>query len=350
MTQARAYIGSFTSAGGAGVTAVDLDPRTGALTAPAATDAVPDPSFLALSGDGRTLYAVSETADGGAAALRTTAAGAPEPLGPVVPAGGGPTHLALAPGGRHLLTADYGSGSVTVLPLLADGSVGGPARTVRYSGSGPDAERQEGPHVHMVLPDPDGRWILSADLGTDTVRVSALDPARGVLRHHGELRLRPGIGPRHLTFHPNGRLLYVVNELEPVVTVCRWDPRRGELERAGETALVPAGGGGPRPYPSELVVAPHGRTAWAAVRGRDTVAVLDLEDGGERPVLRTEVPCGGRWPRHLVLDAPANRLYAANEHSGDVTWFDVDPGSGVPVRSGSLPVAAASCVLLARGR
>ncbi|MER5712195.1 lactonase family protein [Streptomyces sp. NPDC002122] len=336
----RAYIGSFTSAGGRGVLAADVDPETGALTVTGASDAVADPSFLALAGP--VLHAVSETEPGAVAAFDVTGP-VPLPLGAPVPVeGAGPTHLALAAG--HLVTANYTSGSVTVLPLAADGTPRPATTVLRHEGSGDVPDRQSGPHAHQVLPDPSGRWIVSVDLGTDSVRICALDPATGALTLHGETALRPGTGPRHLAFHPAGTHAYVLNELEPTLTVCRWDAAAGVLEPLGETPVVPEGTPGPS-YPSAIVAAPDGRFLWAAVRGDDTLAVLALDPDGAKAALVATVPCGGAWPRDLTLDPSGRRLYAANERSGDVTWFDLDPATGVPVRAGAIEAPAASCVV-----
>ncbi|MEU8527712.1 MULTISPECIES: lactonase family protein [Streptomyces] len=346
----RAFIGSFTSAGGRGVTAASVDPETGALTETGATDAVADPSFLTLgrAGDGRpVLYAVSETDDGAVAAFDVTGP-VPEPLGPPAPVrGSGPTHLCVAAG--HVLTANYTSGGVSALPLGPDGTLLPSSDVLRHEGSGPVADRQSGPHAHQVLPAPGGRWILSVDLGTDSVRVCALDPATGVLRTHRETALRPGTGPRHLAFHPAGTHLYVLNELEPTVTVCRWDAVGGVVEPLGETSVLPEGPEGAREpsYPSTIVVAADGRFAFAAVRGDDSIAVLALTPSGDKAEPVATVPCGGHWPRDLTLEPASGRLYAANERSGDVTWFDVDRETGIPVRAGSLPAPAASCVVFA---
>lgn len=179
----RAYIGSFTSGGGRGITTAAVDPATGALTPLAAEGSLPDPSYLALDRGTGVLYAVGETEQGAAAAFRPVAGGL-APLGaPVRVGASGPTHLAMA--GRRLLTANYGSGSVSSLPLTPDGALRGPASVLTHRGTGPDAHRQEAPHAHQVLPDPTGRWVLSVDLGTDSVRICGLDPATGALRVHG---------------------------------------------------------------------------------------------------------------------------------------------------------------------
>ncbi|MEW1697186.1 lactonase family protein [Streptomyces sp. NPDC091278] len=337
----RAYIGSFTSAGGLGVLAADVDDATGALTVTGGSDAVADPSFLALAGP--VLYAVSETGEGAVAAFDVTGP-APRPLGGPVPVdGAAPTHLALAAG--HLVTANYTSGSVTVLPLAEDGTARPATAVLRHEGSGPVTARQAAPHAHQVLPDPSGRWVVSVDLGTDSVRVCALDATTGALTPHGETALRPGTGPRHLVFHPGGGYAYVLNELEPTLTVCRWDAPAGRLEPLAEIPVVPEDATGPS-YPSEVVADPGGRFLWAAVRGDDTLAVLALDEDGARARLVASVPCGGTWPRDLTLDPTGRRLYAANERSGDVTWFTLDPETGVPARAGSIEAPAASCVVL----
>ncbi|WP_344363622.1 lactonase family protein [Streptomyces gobitricini] len=340
----RAYIGSFTSAGGRGVVAASVDHRTGTLTVTGASDAVTDPSFLVPAPGGGVLYAVSETEEGAVAAFDVTGP-APRLLGPPAPVGGAhPTHLALAHG--HALTANYGSGSVSALPLGPGGAPHPAVEVLRHHGTGPDPERQEGPHAHQVVPAPGGRWVLSVDLGTDSVHVSALDPATGGLTAHDETPLRPGSGPRHLAFHPAGSHVYVLAELAPTLTVCRWDPGAGALDPVEEPVVLPTDAEAVS-HPSGIVAAPDGRFLWAAVRGDDTIAVLALDETREEPRIVTTVPCGGHWPRDLALDPWGRRLYVANERSGDVTWFDIDPTTGVPSPAGSLEVPAASCVAFA---
>ncbi|GAA2250684.1 hypothetical protein GCM10010145_17720 [Streptomyces ruber] len=355
----RAFIGSFTTAGGPGIVVAAVDGESGALTllggsngtdgtdgtdgahgAGGAGD-VPNPSYLALSPGGDLLYAVSETDEGAVAAYRVTGHGALVPAGPPVPVpGGGPTHLGLFAG--HVLTADYGSGSVSAVPLRADGSLAEAASGVfRHTGSGPHPERQRGPHAHQVQADPSGRWAVGVDLGTDSVLVYTLDA--GVPVPHHETALRPGSGPRHLAFHPDGRHAYVVHELAPVVTVCRWDAAAGRLRPLGEVPLL-AGPVKGDAYPSGIAVSADGRFVWTATRGRDVLSVLAVDgDGGTLRLVET-VPCGGHWPRALTVSG--RFLYVANERSGDVTWFGFDPDTGVPRRGGSVTVPAASCVVL----
>ncbi|MFJ3640691.1 lactonase family protein [Streptomyces sp. NPDC090108] len=333
----KAFIGSFTAAGGPGLVIADVRPGTGALVLTGSLGTVPDPSYLALSDDGDMLYAVSETAEGAVAAYRLRG-DKPAPAGPPVPVGAsGPTHLGLY--GGHVLTANYGSGSVTAVPLRPDGTLAAaPSGLLQHTGSGPHDRRQRGPHAHQVQSAPGGRWAVSVDLGTDSVRVCTLEGGVPVL--HREIALRPGSGPRHLAFHPDGEHAYVVNELTPTVTVCRWDAATGALKPLTEVPVLPGAPAGDA-YPSGIVVSPDGRHVWTATRGEDVLSVFAAEGDGLR--LTATVPCGGHWPRALAQHA--GFLYAANERSGDVTWFEADERTGLPRYDGSVRVPAASCVV-----
>ncbi|MET8826908.1 lactonase family protein [Streptomyces sp. NPDC004610] len=333
----RAFIGTFTAAGGPGVVTAAVDPRDGALTVLSGVDGVADPSFLALAPTGDMLYAVSETAEGAVAAYRVDG-DTPELAGPPVPVGGsGPTHLTVHAG--HVLTANYGSGSVSAVPVRPDGTLAPAASDVfTHSGAGPYTPRQQAPHAHQVQPDPSGRWAVSVDLGTDSVRVCTLTDGRLAL--HREIALRPGSGPRHLAFHPGGTHAYIVNELAPTVTVCRWNAADGSLKPLSEAPLLPGTPDGDA-YPSGIVAAPEGRFVWAATRGADVLSVLAVDED-ELKLVGT-IPCGGHWPR--AINESGGFLYVANERSGDVTWFVLDPSTGVPSRAGSIRVPAASCVI-----
>lgn len=313
-------------------------PGSGALTVLSHLDDVPDPAYLALSPDGDTLYAVSETAEGAVAAYRVTG-DTPEPLGPAVPVdAGGPVHLSLFAG--HVLTANYGSGSVTAVPVRADGTLASaPSAVLRHTGSGPHTPRQQSPHAHQVLPEPGGRWAVSVDLGTDSVRVCTLTD--GTLDVHRETALRPGSGPRHLAFHPHGRYAYVLNELTPTVTVCHWDADDGTLKPLVEVPVLPGAPAGDA-YPSGIVASPDGRFVWTATRGEDVLSTFAVE--GEELRLIGTVTCAGHWPR--AITEAGGILYVANERSGDVSWFALDPDRGLPRYEGSIEVPAASCVVV----
>ncbi|MEN8650130.1 lactonase family protein [Streptomyces sp. 21So2-11] len=325
-----AYLGTYTSqpGGGTGIGLAAYRPGSGGLTPTGVLGDVANPSFLALSPDGRTLYAVDERAEGAVTAVRL-GRGAPEVLGSRRSGGADPCHLSVHPDGRFVFSANYTGGSVCVHPVGRDGALGEASDVVQHRGSGPDPERQEGPHAHMVVMDPAGRYVLAVDLGTDTVHTYRLDAGSGRLQERSRAAMRPGAGPRHLAFHPSGRHAYVVNELDSTIVVCDYDHRTGTLTPGTPRPTLPPGTEPPeRNYPAGVLVSPDGRYLYVSNRGHDSLAVFAVECGGAalRPVSVT--PSGGSYPRHIALDPSGTLLFAANQKSGTVTTFRVNRATG----------------------
>ncbi|QFZ24120.1 lactonase family protein [Saccharothrix syringae] len=338
----RAYLGTYTSwpGGGEGIGVGEYDPATGALRVTGVVAGVPNPSFVIA--EGRRLYAVNEEADGGVTALTTGRDGVPEVVNRESTGGADPCHLALHRG--YLLSANYSSGSVAVHPVRPDGGLGGRTDLVELTGSGPDPERQEGPHAHQVLPDPSGRFVLVVDLGTDSVHTYELDD-RGRLTRTATARLHPGAGPRHLAFHPSGRFAYIANELDSTVVVASYE--RGVLKPGPKLSTLPEGAPTtPRNYPAEVVVSADGRFAYLSNRGHDSVAVFAVERQGAALRLVEAVPVGGAFPRHITLDRAGRFLLAANQNSGNVTTFAVDRATGRLRQVGSAEAPIPVCVAL----
>jgi 6-phosphogluconolactonase len=335
------YVGTYTSAdgGGAGIALASYDPATGRITGSGTLTGVPDPSYLAVHPDGRTLYAVDERADGAVTAVRLADR---RILGTRSTGGAGPCHLSVHPSGRWLLSASYGSGSVAVHPLDASGAPGERTALVTHT-SPPPGPGQQGPHAHQFVTSPDGGHVLAVDLGTDTVYSYRLDPARGTLTEVARAHARPGAGPRHLAFHPGGRYAYLANEVDDTVAVCAYDPGSGRLT-IGEPQSTGSGGG--VNYPAQFVVTADGGYAFLANRGHNSLARYAVEAGGARLRLLGTVPVGGDFPRQIALSPDGGLLFAANQRSGTVTVFHVDPAGG-ELRSAGEPFASpvAVCAL-----
>lgn len=311
------YLGTYTSAegGGTGVGLASYDPVTGRITGAGTLTGVADPSYLAVHPDGRTLYAVSERADGAVSAVRLADR---KVLGSRSTGGAGPCHLSVHPDGRWLLSANYASGSVAVHPIDRSGALG--ERTDLVAHPGPE------PHAHQFLTAPDGRHVLAVDLGTDTVHTYRLDERRGTLTEAARARTRPGAGPRHLTFHPGGRYAYLANEVDDTVAVCAYDPDSGRLE-IGEGQATGAGGGGTN-HPAQILVTADGRYAYLANRGHNSLARYAVEESGARLRLLGTVPVAGDFPRQIAFSPDGRLLFAANQRSGTVSVFHVDRASG----------------------
>ncbi|MGW2209781.1 lactonase family protein [Streptomyces sp. NPDC001781] len=323
------YLGTYTSAegGGKGVTVAAYDPVSGAVTEAGPPAEIPDPSYVTVHPDGHTLYAVDEREDGAVTAVRLADG---HVLGSRSTGGSGPCHLSVHPSGRWLLSANYGSGSVAVHPLGASGGPGERTALVTHADPAP-GPGQRGPHAHQFITSPDGGHVLCVDLGTDTVYTYRLDTGHGTLSEVSRARTRPGAGPRHLTFHPNGRYAYLANEVDDTVAVCAYDPETGRLT-VGEPQSSGASGEATN-YPAQFVVAPDGGFAFLANRGHDSVARYAVEEDGARLRLLDTVPVGGAFPRHLALTPDGRLLFTANQRSGTVSVFHVDTGTGALTRA-----------------
>lgn len=339
------YIGSYTpemGGEGVGITAVRRDPATGRLDALGVVARTPSPSFLTWHPTLPVLYATSELDEGGVSAWAVAGETDLRPLGNADTGGAHPCHLAVAPGGRYLVTANYTSGSVAVHRLGDDGALGERTDLLVHDGAGPDPKRQERAHAHMVSPNPGGGAILVVDLGTDAVYRYELEAATGRLVPLGpRMHVRAGTGPRHIARHPDGRHAYLVGELDATVTTYELDGLAGVLRERGRVATTRLTGA----QPSEIAVRPDGRFLYVANRGIDTISVFAL--AGDLPGYLAEVPTGGTWPRHFAV--VGEHLYVANERSHAVVGFHLDRDSGVPQEPGSvLELPSPTCVLPAK--
>ncbi|HEY0777997.1 MAG TPA: lactonase family protein [Gemmatirosa sp.] len=350
------YVGTYTENGRTeGIFRFRVHPTTGEWRPIGATAAGPNPSFLALHPRGTVLYAVNEVeqyegAATGAVSAFAIAPGSGEltPLGQRRASGGGaPAYVSVDRAGRYALVANYVGGSVAALPLGADGSLGEVARLDPHHGSGPRTDRQEGPHAHSIVPDPSDRFALSADLGTDHIYVYALGGPAGPLAPAAvpSVAVAAGAGPRHLAFHPNGRFVYVSDELALTVAAFRFDPATGALAPLGTASLV----AGPAPATertaADLHFAPSGRFLYASVRGDNTLVVFGVDAGTGALTFVQRVPTGGDWPRNFGLDPAGRFLYVANQRSNTITAFRVDAASGRVTPTGThVEVPAPVCV------
>ncbi|MFJ8048471.1 lactonase family protein [Streptomyces luteogriseus] len=335
------YLGTYTSVegGGKGIGLATYDTATGRITGDGTITGVGDPSYLAIHPDRGTLYAVDERDDGAVTAVRLSDR---KVLGSRATGGAAPCHLSVHPGGRWLLSANYGSGSVAVHPIDASGALGERTDLVRHTGP-PPGPGQEGPHAHQFVTSPDGGHVLAVDLGTDTVYTYRLDEKAGTLTEVAQAHTRPGAGPRHLTFHPGGRYAYLANEVDNTVAVCSYDKASG---RVSVGAAQSTGTGAGTSYPAQILVTADGRHAFLANRGHNSLTRYAVEADGARLRLLGTVPVGGDFPRQIAFSPEGSLLFAANQKSSTVTVFHVDEANGELRRAGeSFPSPVAVCAL-----
>jgi 6-phosphogluconolactonase len=329
-------IGSYTggveplTGDGLGVHLVAYD-ESGRLT-PVSVVPVADPSYVAYDAERGVLYSVVEQEAGRvASAFFTPENGWSGLAAGTSAAGEDPCHLVVHPDGGHLFVANYSSGSLAVFPIDEDGRVSAtkPSQLIEHVGSGPNEKRQLGPHAHHAAVSPDGRFVLCTDLGTDSVFVYSYDAASGKLSLRDQVRFIPGSGPRHLEFHGSGRFVYVLNELSSMIVVCTYDAAAGLLVPGAEQTVRRDPASPVIDYPAAVRISADDRFVYVSVREDDDITIFAVEDDGASLRRLDIIPCGGSWPRDIVLSPDGKLLFAANQKSDAITVFHVDAKSGL---------------------
>jgi 6-phosphogluconolactonase len=324
------YAGTYTSGSSRGIYGYRFATRTGKLQPLGLMAETSNPSFVVEHPDHRFLYAVNEDAGNSVSAfLIDPKSGKLSLVNKAASKGDGPCHLALDRSGRWLAVANYASGSAAVLPLRKDGGLGEAQALVQHRGSSVNPQRQTGPHAHCVLFSPDNRFLLVADLGVDKIFVYGFDVATGALRPADPAfaPVAPGSGVRHLAFHPNGRVLYAINELSSSVTAFRYDPASGALSELQSVSTLPPSYAGPAAA-AEIAVNAAGTMVYGSNRGLDGMALLVVDPRRFTLSALEFTPLIGRTPRHFAIDPTGGYLVAANQDSGSITVYSVHPHSG----------------------
>jgi len=343
------YFGTYTGAKSKGIYVSRLTLATGALSAPELAAETASPSFLAVRSQGDFLYAVNEVntfrgKPGGSVSAfsidRSSGKLAPlnqEGSGAEGSGGAGPAHLSLTVDGRHVLVANYGGGSVGVLPIRADGRLQPMSSFVQHSGSSVNPDRQRAPHAHQILVDPRNQFAYVADLGLDKIMIYRFDPAKHTLTAASPpfVSVTPGAGPRHVAIDRAGRAVYTINELNCTVTVFGRDAKSGALLQLQTLSTLPSGQAVERGFSTaEIVVHPSGRFVYGSNRGHDSIVVYAVDGTGKLTYLEN-VPTGGKTPRGFGITPGGEYLLAANQNSDSVVVFKIDVKTGRLTAAGS---------------
>ena len=350
------YVGTFTGPNQASpaeaLSVFRLNRATGALSRQSAV-AADHPSFLALHPRLPYLYAVNSVNDYEGRSSGAVSAFAIDPgtgnltfLNRMPSNGRRPIHLAVDPGGRWVLVANITEGNVAVLPVQQDGRLGPLTDEVAHTGNGPNPARQGEPHPHYITTDPTGRYALAVDLGTDRVVVYRLDGALGKLAPNAIpwAQVPSGSGSRHLDIHPNGRWVYVLNELDPTLCVFAWDAERGALQVLQTIATQPADFLGVN-NPAEVFVHPSGRFVYASNRGHDSIAVFAVNSDTGRVTAAGWEPTRGTPTRNFNIDPTGTFLLAANQDTNNIVTFRIDQETGRLSEVSQTQTAAPVCIV-----
>jgi 6-phosphogluconolactonase len=339
----------FIGRGDKNIHVANFDTSTGALTDVRQVAELPGPSFICLSPNHKFLFAVSEGHDAQSSAISAFSVGRDGSLAFInrQPSGGsGPCHVSVDPQGKCVMAANYGSGSMVAFPLQADGSLGPQSAFFQDHGSsGVVPDRQDGPHAHCVITDPADRYAFDCDLGLDQVLSYKIDPATATLTPNDPpfFAGKPGAGPRHLAFHPNGRFAFVINELDSAIVSLAYDAAKGTFSAIQTSALLPEDFTG-KSTAAEVAVHPSGKFVYGSNRGHDSIAVFACDPETGKLTLVERHPSGGKTPRNFEIDPTGAFLLAANQ-SGNVVVFRIDPATGKLRETGhSIEIPIPMCV------
>ncbi len=356
-----AYVGTYTSplknmrdtqvdlppGNGRGIHLFQVDRVTGAMTPCGLHEMGTSPSALAFN-DARTrLYSANETERIGDNEAGSVSAFAINPvngklklLNTVSSGGKGPAHLSVHPSGRFVLVANYFGGSVAVLPILPDGSLGtatdfkkdagkvGPARATNAPPGSFAFSGHDQAHAHMIESDPSGRFVLHVDLGLDKIYLWKFDNRIGRLTPNAppSVSLPPGDGPRHFHFHPNGRWLYSLQEEGSTIVLFDYDSAKGHLTSRQTISSLPPGFAGSN-FCSGILVSDDGRFVYAGNRLHDSIGIFSVGKTGELTFVGDEWT-RGNYPRSFNFDPTGQFLYSCNQRGDNIAVFRVNRKSG----------------------
>lgn len=348
----RAYVGTYTGAPGAGsngegIYLFDVDSVSGELQHRSLVAQTPSPSWIAIHPSRKFLYAANEVdnyegKNGSVSAFAIDAAtGDLRVLNKVSSEGAGPAHLSIDATGKFAFVANYGGGSIAVLPILAGGSLGAAVDVHRDSGSLGSARAanaptgsfavsgHDAPHAHMIAADPQNKYVLAADLGQDRIHVYRFDAGSGKLTAAEKpfVELPSGDGPRHFAFHPGGKWLYSIQEEASNVVFFAYDEASGGLTAQQTISALPPGFAGSS-FASEILISPHGKFVYAGNRLHDSVAVFAIGMDG-RLTWVGEASTMGDYPSQFRIEPGGRFLYACNRKSDCITCFGIHETSGM---------------------
>jgi len=322
------YVGTYTSGKSEGIYLYRMDQMTGELKRLSSTKAE-NPSFLTVDPTKRFLYAVNENPAGSVSAFSID----PKTqqltfLNQHSSAGADPCHLSVDQKRRCVLVANYTSGNVAVLPIRGDGSLDKAIDVEQHEGSGP-REQQKGPHAHCIKLDRFNRHAFSADLGNDQVLIYRFNPATSKLEPGAQpsVKVHSGAGPRHLAWHPNGKFLYVINELDSSLATFRYDAASGTLTAFESVSTLPRDFSGTS-YCADVHVSSSGRFVYGSNRGHNSIVVFAIDPRTNRLQLVEHVSTEGKWPRNFTIDPSGRFLLVANQQSDNVVVYRIDAQTG----------------------
>lgn len=327
-------IGTYTRGNSEGIYVYKMNTETGDVTY-ANKAAASNPSYLAVSPDEKFVYAVNEDAnDKGSVSVFAfdKANGALKYIDKQTSGGDHPVYVDIDKTGKWVAVANYTGGSLSTLPIMANGTLGVPT-TVQHTGSSVDKERQNKPHVHSTVFSPDNKYIFAPDLGLDKVMIYSFNAGSGkpAPARVPFAATTPGSGPRHLTFHPNGKFMYLMEEMGGAVSAYKYN--NGKLTLIQHISSYPADFK-EKKSGADIHISPDGKFLYASNRTpANTIAIFSIAKNGKLTLIGSE-PAKGDVPRNFTIDPTGNFLLVANQESDNIVVMKRNKQTGLLTDTG----------------
>jgi len=352
----QVFVGTYTGKQSKGIYTFRFKTVDGRTTEPKLAAETENPSFLDVYGDGKYLYVVNETSnrgkgEGGVTVFAIDGAQLQQ-IQEVPSMGADPAYVTLDRLGHNLLVANYTGGNIVVFPIGKDGKLKGHSAFDQHKGSSVNKERQAGPHAHSIQMSNDNRFALSADLGLDEVLAYRFDAKRGTLKPADPafVKVAAGAGPRHLAFAPNGRFVYVTNEMASTVTVMAYNAQTAAMREVQTVSTLPADSKVENST-AEITVDDKGRYLYVSNRGEDTIAQFSIDQMTGKLTFVERTPTGGKTPRFFALDPTGKWMFVANQDTNDIFLFKVDAENGKMIATDfKIEIASPVCLVFVRTR
>jgi 6-phosphogluconolactonase len=333
----KLYAGTFTSEGAEGIYLCDFNSKTGDIQLKKIFKAIDDPSFLKISPDKKYMYVAGradekiEKSGGFMYAYKMEKNGDILFLNKQVSHGKDPCHVDVSHDGKFVAIANYSDGTTSLYPVNEDGSLQPATSVIQNQGSGPDKSRQAAPHAHSIKFSPFDESVFSADLGTDRLNIFALENGKLVQHEQKSVKIPAGSGPRHFEFHPHGKIIYVINELNSTVSVL--ENTDGKWNVIQNISSLPDGFEG-ESYCADVHISNDAHFLYGSNRGHNSVTIFSIDDKNQKLEFKGTVSTEGNWPRNFVLSPDNKFMLVANQRSGNITVYKINQESGFPEFTG----------------
>ncbi|MEK5393163.1 lactonase family protein [Margalitia sp. FSL K6-0131] len=320
------FVGTYTKGDSKGIYSFTLDTENKKISEVKVAAELENPTYVAISNDNQYLYSViKEGEQGGVAAYSILEnSGTLERKNIQLLPGSSPCHVSVDSGNHFVLSANYHKGNISAYLTNKDGGIHPAYSVIELQGSGP-SERQEKPHTHYSGFTPDEKYAVVVDLGIDKLITYKLDDEN--LTEVSSLSVKPGSGPRHLEFHPNGKYAYLMTELSSEVIALEYHEEDGSFKELQYISAIPEDFT-ENSQGSAIHVSSDGRFVYAANRGHDSIAVFSINQESGKLTFIEHTSTEGSWPRDFILDPTEKFLVASNQESGNLVLYVRDTETG----------------------